>query len=154
MILFYFVSRKVPTLHHTAQGLYLLRLRINSKQSILTTRLSAYIVYASKEILSFGSSLKRAQHLVAQQLRPTDLYSIQLPSYTFVLTYLLTSHWAPIYSSNHPPTQPIIRVSSIRPSVYPPSHSPIHASILKGKAFPLQAWTGPWGSRKLRLQNF
>jgi hypothetical protein len=24
----------------------------------------------------------------------------------------------------------------------------------KGKAFPLQAWTGPWGSRRLRLQNF
>jgi hypothetical protein len=23
-----------------------------------------------------------------------------------------------------------------------------------GKAFPLQAWTGPWGSRRLRLQNF
>jgi hypothetical protein len=26
--------------------------------------------------------------------------------------------------------------------------------IVKGKAFPLQAWTGPWGSRRLRLQNF
>jgi hypothetical protein len=25
---------------------------------------------------------------------------------------------------------------------------------IKGKAFPLQAWTGPWGSRRLRLQNF
>ena len=24
----------------------------------------------------------------------------------------------------------------------------------KGKAFPLQAWTDPWGSRRLRLQNF
>jgi hypothetical protein len=24
----------------------------------------------------------------------------------------------------------------------------------KGKAFPLQAWTGPWGSQRLRLQNF
>jgi hypothetical protein len=24
----------------------------------------------------------------------------------------------------------------------------------KGKAFPLQAWTGPWRSRRLRLQNF
>jgi hypothetical protein len=24
----------------------------------------------------------------------------------------------------------------------------------KGKAFPLQAWTGHWGSRRLRLQNF
>ena len=24
----------------------------------------------------------------------------------------------------------------------------------KGKAFPPQAWTGPWGSRRLRLQNF
>ena len=24
----------------------------------------------------------------------------------------------------------------------------------RGKAFPLQAWTGPWGSRRLRLQNF
>ena len=24
----------------------------------------------------------------------------------------------------------------------------------KGKAFPLQAWTGPWGFRRLRLQNF
>jgi hypothetical protein len=24
----------------------------------------------------------------------------------------------------------------------------------KGKAFPLQAWTGPWGSRMLRVQNF
>jgi hypothetical protein len=22
------------------------------------------------------------------------------------------------------------------------------------KAFPLQAWTGPWGSRRLKLQNF
>jgi hypothetical protein len=26
--------------------------------------------------------------------------------------------------------------------------------IIKGKAFPIQAWTGPWGSRRLRLQNF
>jgi hypothetical protein len=25
---------------------------------------------------------------------------------------------------------------------------------VKGKAFLLQAWTGPWGSRRLRLQNF
>jgi hypothetical protein len=24
---------------------------------------------------------------------------------------------------------------------------------VKGKAFPLQAWTGPWGSWRLRLQN-
>jgi hypothetical protein len=24
----------------------------------------------------------------------------------------------------------------------------------KAKAFPLQAWRGPWGSRRLRLQNF
>jgi hypothetical protein len=27
-------------------------------------------------------------------------------------------------------------------------------NVHKGKAFPLQAWTGPWGSRRLRLQNF
>jgi hypothetical protein len=26
--------------------------------------------------------------------------------------------------------------------------------IGKGKAFPLQPWTGPWGSRRTRLQNF
>ena len=25
---------------------------------------------------------------------------------------------------------------------------------VKGKAFPLQAWTGLWGSRRLRLQDF
>jgi hypothetical protein len=25
---------------------------------------------------------------------------------------------------------------------------------VKGKAFLLQAWTGPWGSRRLRLQYF
>jgi hypothetical protein len=25
---------------------------------------------------------------------------------------------------------------------------------VEGKAFPLQAWIGPWGSRRLRLQNF
>jgi hypothetical protein len=25
---------------------------------------------------------------------------------------------------------------------------------VKGKAFPLQAWSGPWGSKRLRLQNF
>jgi hypothetical protein len=24
----------------------------------------------------------------------------------------------------------------------------------KGKAFPLQAWRGPWDSQRLRLQNF
>ena len=24
----------------------------------------------------------------------------------------------------------------------------------KGKDFPLQAWRGPWGSTRLRLQNF
>jgi hypothetical protein len=24
----------------------------------------------------------------------------------------------------------------------------------KGKAFPLQAWAGPWGSRRMGLQNF
>ena len=28
------------------------------------------------------------------------------------------------------------------------------AQICKGKAFPLQAWTGPWGFSSLRLQNF
>jgi hypothetical protein len=27
-------------------------------------------------------------------------------------------------------------------------------TILKGKAVPLQAWSGPEGSRKLRLPNF
>jgi hypothetical protein len=26
--------------------------------------------------------------------------------------------------------------------------------IVKEKAIPLQAWTGPWGSRRLRLQDF
>jgi len=26
--------------------------------------------------------------------------------------------------------------------------------IIKGKAIPLQAWTGPEGSRRLRLQDF
>jgi hypothetical protein len=26
--------------------------------------------------------------------------------------------------------------------------------VIKLKAFPLQAWTNPWGSRRLRLQNF
>jgi hypothetical protein len=26
--------------------------------------------------------------------------------------------------------------------------------VRNGKAFPLQAWTGPCGSRRLRLQNF
>jgi hypothetical protein len=25
---------------------------------------------------------------------------------------------------------------------------------VKGKTFPLQAWTGHWGSRRLSLQNF
>jgi len=30
----------------------------------------------------------------------------------------------------------------------------IAAIILKGKAFPLQAWTGPQGSRKLRFSDF
>ena len=29
-----------------------------------------------------------------------------------------------------------------------------HKVKVKGKAFPLQTWTGPWGSRRLRLQNF
>jgi hypothetical protein len=29
----------------------------------------------------------------------------------------------------------------------------VHATV-KLKAFPLQAWTDPWGSRRLRLQNF
>jgi hypothetical protein len=28
------------------------------------------------------------------------------------------------------------------------------ADILKGKAIPLQAWTGPEGSRRLRLPDF
>jgi hypothetical protein len=31
---------------------------------------------------------------------------------------------------------------------------PSEQRVLKGKAFPLQAWRGPWGSRRLRLQNF
>ena len=26
--------------------------------------------------------------------------------------------------------------------------------IVKGKAFPLQVWTGPWGSWRLMLKNF
>jgi hypothetical protein len=30
----------------------------------------------------------------------------------------------------------------------------LHRVKVKGKAFPLQTWTGPWGSRRLRLQNF
>jgi hypothetical protein len=29
-----------------------------------------------------------------------------------------------------------------------------YISVKKGKAFPLQAWTGPWGSRRLRLLEF
>jgi hypothetical protein len=27
-------------------------------------------------------------------------------------------------------------------------------TLVKGKAFPLLGWTGPWGSRRLRVQNF
>jgi hypothetical protein len=30
----------------------------------------------------------------------------------------------------------------------------IHIIVKKGKAVPLQAWTGPEGSRKLRLPDF
>ena len=33
-------------------------------------------------------------------------------------------------------------------------HSKLLSKYVKGKAFPLQACTGPWGSRRLRLQNF
>jgi hypothetical protein len=33
-----------------------------------------------------------------------------------------------------------------------PSRHP--GQVKKGKAFPLQAWTGPWGSQRLMLQNF
>jgi hypothetical protein len=38
-----------------------------------------------------------------------------------------------------------------------PVHTVLHTTQdLKGKvkAFQLHAWTGPWGSRRLRLQNF
>jgi hypothetical protein len=28
------------------------------------------------------------------------------------------------------------------------------SDAVKGKALPLQAWRGPWGSKRLRLQNF
>jgi len=31
---------------------------------------------------------------------------------------------------------------------------PFPSTVLKGKAVPLQAWTGPEGSRKLRLPDF
>jgi hypothetical protein len=30
----------------------------------------------------------------------------------------------------------------------------LYTTKVKGKAFPLQSWTDPWGSRSLRLQNF
>jgi hypothetical protein len=30
----------------------------------------------------------------------------------------------------------------------------MHLAVKKGKAFPPQAWTGPWSSWRLRLQNF
>ena len=29
-----------------------------------------------------------------------------------------------------------------------------HSALIKGKAVPLQAWTGPEGSRKLRFPDF
>jgi hypothetical protein len=30
----------------------------------------------------------------------------------------------------------------------------VNFSVIKGKAIPLQAWTGPEGSRRLRLPDF
>jgi hypothetical protein len=33
-------------------------------------------------------------------------------------------------------------------------HQQLRALNVNGTPFPLQAWTGPWGSRWLRLQNF
>ena len=44
-------------------------------------------------------------------------------------------------------------------SAVPQPTAPLHARCLlhsgsKGKAIPLQAWTGPEGSRKLRLPDF
>ena len=44
--------------------------------------------------------------------------------------------------------------------VWFPSHTSSFSKLVicihhvKGKAFPVQVWTGPWGSQKLRLQNF
>ena len=35
---------------------------------------------------------------------------------------------------------------------WPPNH--LHSSTVKGKAIPLQAWTGPVGSRRLKLPHF
>jgi len=34
------------------------------------------------------------------------------------------------------------------------AHVPYYIVICKGKAVPLQAWSGPEGSRKLRLPDF
>jgi hypothetical protein len=34
------------------------------------------------------------------------------------------------------------------------SSTPIRLQCIKGKSVPLQAWTGPKGSRKLRLSDF
>ena len=33
-------------------------------------------------------------------------------------------------------------------------NNPQHCKIIKGKAVPLQAWSGPEGSRKLRVPDF
>jgi len=33
-------------------------------------------------------------------------------------------------------------------------HSPIYFCTVKGKTLPLQAWSGPEGSRKLRFPDF
>jgi hypothetical protein len=47
---------------------------------------------------------------------------------------------SPPYASEHAPEEVIWKKN--------------HPCILKGKAIPLQAWTGPEGSRRLRLPDF
>jgi hypothetical protein len=50
-----------------------------------------------------------------------------------------------------------LRISSLLKIILKRKYKPIAGQGKgkgKGKAFPLQAWTGPWGSNRLRLQNF
>jgi len=43
---------------------------------------------------------------------------------------------------------------SLYPHTYTHTHTHTHIYIYKGKAVPLQAWSGPEGPRKLRFPHF
>jgi hypothetical protein len=107
-----------------------------------------------------GLSLKYSNDPIGNRILVLpDFTAVSQPTaptaYTTELPVLINSEaiWKPLLSWTRWKREISLLIEGSR-NPNPLSSSPSYASSKKGKGFILQAWTGPEGSRKLRLLGF